>query len=105
MGIREDQTWGMSEAAGVFLNENEIPPEVCSHCQRPFPRPEPVIGNYTGMFDTEYSLHRYTLRDGRTADEFVQQTEWSSGPCIFLGLQVSDGTEYLWTAKEIEERI
>jgi hypothetical protein len=54
------------------------------------------------MFGTEYSLIRYYLPDGRTADEFLQADPWSSGPCFFLGLRVSDGQEFLWPQEDID---
>jgi len=105
MGIREDQIWGLTEEAIEFLSENEVPEEVCLHCHRPFPRHLERVDWYEGMFETQYPLYRHVLLGGETAVEFVQTIEWSSGPCIFLGLSVSDGREFLWTEDEIEERI
>jgi len=95
--------WGYPEAAIAFLNENEVPEVCCPTCSRPFPRDYEVVGHYSGMFDTEYPLHRHVLKDGCTADEFLQAAPWSSGPVHFLGLRVSDGTEFLWTEEEIDE--
>lgn len=57
------------------------------------------------MFENEYPLHRHVLKDGRYADEFLQACPWSSGPVAFLGLKVSDGTEFLWTEEEIEKHL
>jgi hypothetical protein len=59
------------------------------------------VGEYTGFND--YPLHRHQLKDGRTADEFLQAISWSSGPMFFLGLRVSDGTEFAWSEEEIEQ--
>jgi hypothetical protein len=53
------------------------------------------------MFDQEYHLYRHALKDGRTADEFLQVAPWSSGPMFFIGLKVSDGVEFIWTEEEI----
>jgi len=102
MGIREDQFVGFTPAADAFLAEHEVPPEVCPHCERPFPRNLEVIGHFHGMFETEYPLHRRVLKGGRTADEFLQAAPWSSGPVHFLGLRVSDGTELVCTEDEID---
>lgn len=103
MGIREDQFLGLPEAAITFLAENEVPEVSCPHCGRPFARNYEKVGVYHGMFDNEYPLHRHVLKDGRTADEFLQAAPWSSGPVHFLGLRVSDGTEFTWTEDEIDD--
>lgn len=49
------------------------------------------ISALIGMFD-ELTLHRYTLTNGDTADEFIQQEVWDCGPVIWLGLRYRDGT-------------
>lgn len=103
MGIRMDQHVGLTKEATEFLARNEIKPAVCNLCERPFPRKLEKIGRYPGMFGDDFPLNRHTLKDGRTADDFLQCAPWSSGPCHFLGLRVSDGTEFTWTEKEIEE--
>jgi hypothetical protein len=104
MGIREDQIWGLTEEAIDYLCENEIPEDVCPCCRRPFPRNLEQIDHYSGM-GTDYPLYRHRLLNGEAADEFVQTVEWSSGPCIFLGLCTSDGVEFLWTEEEIAKRL
>lgn len=101
--MRCDQFMGLTPAADAFLKENEIPQEVCECCKRPFPRKLEKIGTYHGMFMEESPLHRRALIDGRTADEFLQASPWSSGPMHFIGLRVSDGTEFVWSEEEIEE--
>lgn len=103
MGIREDQFMGFTDEARAFLEEYEVPQETCEFCLRPFPRKLEEIDHYFGMFDTKYPLFRHVLKDGRTADGFLQAAPWSSGPVLFLGLRVSDGTEFLWTEKEMDE--
>lgn len=109
MGIREDQPQGLPADAEVFLTANclLVGAKPCPHCGKPTiqVRKTEKCGEYIGMFDDEYLLLRYFLIDGRTADEFEQCAPWSSGPMIFLGLKVSDGTEFKWTEKDIEERM
>ena len=103
MGMRCDQFVGLPPAAVTFLEKHQPPLEVCEHCKRPFPRSLEQIGHFLGMFEDEYPLHRYVLKDGRTADEFHQISPWSSGPIHHLGLRVSDGIVFFWTEEEIEE--
>lgn len=103
MGMRCDQFVGLPPAAVAFLEKYEVPSKVCEYCKRPFPRKLEQIGSFQGMFDEKYPLHRHILKDGRTADMFHQVSPWSSGPIHHLGLRVSDGTEFVWTEKEIEE--
>jgi hypothetical protein len=100
--MRCDQFRGLSIDAIVFLSENELKTDVCHCCQRPFDNKLEQIGHYDGMFMDEYPLFRHKLTDGRTADEFHQASPWSSGPVHFLGLRVSDGTEFIWSEDEID---
>lgn len=107
MGIRCDQFVGLSPAADTFLEEHRMPLKICEHCGQTLPREsqQAIIGpidHYYGMFDNEYPLFRYVLKDGRTADEFHQASPWDCGPIHHLGLRVSDGTEFIWTEEEIE---
>jgi len=101
--MRMDQFAGLTKDASKFLTDNEVESTICNHCKRPFPRKLELIGTYIGMFMSEYPLHRHVLKDGKTADEFLQCAPWSSGPIHFLGLRVSDGTEFLWPVGEIDE--
>jgi hypothetical protein len=103
MGIREDQYIGLPQTAVAFLDEQETAVQICTCCNRPFPRDLQVVGHYHGMFDTEYPLYRHALKDGRVADEFLQASPWDCGPMFFLGLEVSDGTRFEWTEEEIEQ--
>lgn len=61
---------------------------------------------YSGMFDNEYALMKYTFPDGRVWEEYEQAAPWSSGPVIFLALKdTKTGTiikESLWSEAEIE---
>lgn len=105
MGIREDQFAGLTPAAHAFLQLHQVPAARCTTCERELPRNLEVIDQYHGMFETAYPLHRHVLRNGLTADEFLQAAPQSSGPIHFLGLRVSDGTEFVWTEDEINEWI
>jgi hypothetical protein len=93
---------GLPEDAYAFLKEHEKHPDPCPHCGRGYPPQTEEIGTYMGMFSDTYSLRRHFLKDGRTADEFLQAEPWSSGPCFFLGLKVSDGTTFEWPQESIE---
>jgi hypothetical protein len=98
-----DQHAGHCPAAQAFLEQNEVQPKICLHCKRPLPYKRKQVDTFFGMFDEEYPLWQRELKDGRTADEFLQAAPWSSGPVHFLGLQVSDGTVFEWTEEEMEE--
>lgn len=100
---RSDQHIGLTKEAINFLKDYEIKPRVCSECGRPHYVKLEKIDTFSGMFDTEYSLHRHYLIDDLYADEFLQCSPWSSGPMFFIGLKVSDGRKFLWTEDEIEE--
>jgi len=100
---RCDQFVGLPPAAEAFLDEHEVPAEICECCKRAFPRKLEEIGCFLGMFGNEYPLVRRILKDGRTADMFHQISPWNSGPVHHLGLRVSDGIEFVWTDEEIEE--
>lgn len=100
--MRTDQDFGMTVEATMFLRAN-VDVDECKTCQRPYPEKTEEVGYYDGMFGDKYPLYRHFLKDGRTADEFLQASPWSSGPCFFIGLKVSDGTEFLWPQDEIDK--
>jgi len=104
MGIRMDQFVGLPPAAEAFLEEHETAVQICSCCNRPFPRDLQVIGHYYGMFEQEYPLYRHVLKDGRLANEFLQVSPWDCGPMFFLGLEVNDGMRFVWTDEEIQQQ-
>lgn len=116
MGIRETQIQGLPSEAEKFLDENAKKSElkICSECkhQTGGERILTKCGTYIGMFEEEYDLSRYELKDGGYADEYEQCSPWSSGPVIFLGLKVVvkeevGEREYKieWSEQEIEERL
>ena len=101
--MRCDQFAGLPAMALFFLEQHELQPEprVCPTCNRPNLPERQVVGHYTGMFEDSYPLHRYKLKDGRTADEFLQASPWSSGPVHFIGLRISSGEEFLHSEEDI----
>jgi hypothetical protein len=61
-------------------------------------------GKFTGMYDSEYDLYKYTLPSGEIYREFVQFENWNSGPMFFIALRDTGGAEVsksLWTEKEV----
>lgn len=103
--MRCDQYIGLTDAAEKFLEENKIPNKVCPCCGRVIPKIPKIIGKCLGMFGTTCPLFRHRLKDGRTADEYLQASPWSSGPMFFIGLKVSDGKEFNWPQEEIDNVI
>lgn len=60
---------------------------------------------YSGMFDDEYPLHKYTFPDGQVYFEKVQAVPWSSGPVHFLALQDENGAwvhESFWAMEDMQ---
>lgn len=96
--MRCDQFLGLPESALEFLR---VWRKKCTCCSQFLPSPT-VIGYYVGMFEDKYPLTRYMLRNGITADEFLQEEQLSSGSMFFLGLRVSDGRVFQWTQEEID---
>jgi len=121
MGIRCDQFMGLNEWASNFVKGEPV--LVCvEEVTRVYPdgrretlEPHPVYESsvkmeesgelYSGMFEDEYPLHKYTLPDGRVYFERLQAAPWSSGPVHFLALQDESGNwipESLWAEETIE---
>ena len=99
--MRCTQDYGLSGKAVEFLYDEAKRLDQCAACGRYDGFESEDIGDY-GMFG-ELQYQRYHLEDGRTAEEFGQHCVWSSGPMIWLGLRVSDGTELLWDEEDMEE--
>ena len=100
MGIRETQPMGLAPRAEAFLKEHGILKDYCEHCDRNNGY-ERRVYQRVGMFD-DLALCEYTLKDGRTARQFVQREVWSSGPMIWTALEV-EGEKFLWPEEEIEK--
>jgi len=101
--MRTDQFAGLPAAAEKFLTENRRPPRTCPTCGHVTETYLEKYDTFTGMFMTQYPLYRHPLKGGRFAEEFLQTAPWSSGPVHFLGLRVSDGTEFTWSEADMEE--
>lgn len=92
---------GLPAEATVLLAVQAVRSSPCDHCGRDDGPVSKVIG-HVGMFD-DLALHEYELKDGRTAREVVQEEIWSSGPMIWLALELSDGSRIEWDPKDITE--
>ena len=58
------------------------------------------------MFNDGPMLMKYQLKDDSWVYEELQDTIWSSGPCIFTKLVNDKGEDlFVWTKREIEEYI
>lgn len=88
------------EAIGFLRNHGQLR-DRCPHCNRHSGYMSRIIGT-AGMFD-DLNLLEYQLDDGRTAKEVIQTEIWSSGPMIWLQLEVSDGTVFSWADDAIQE--
>lgn len=101
--MRCDSFMGLPGSAISFLNQHETVPEPCPCCKRGYPPQLEKIGSCNGY--DEYVLFRHFLNDGKTADEFLQVIHFDSGPVIFLGLKVSDGSVIEWSKEEINDSV
>ncbi len=89
--MRCDQPMGMTEAAEEYLKKYRKPARICPCCNQNMIRDDVVTyDEYQVAFGDGdgYPLHKYTLANGFLAEEYLQDTVWSSGPCFFLGLVV-----------------
>ena len=104
------QLFGLSSEATEFLKLNGqiVPTYKCPHCGGTLAEgiEKKVYASAAefGMFDDGPELHMYFLKDGKTVKEIVQDSPWSSGPCIFLCLQDEDGKRIgEWPQEDIEQ--
>jgi len=105
--MRCDQYMGMTDEAGDFLEENQIPREVCPTCKQSIPYDLKTISHYNGMYMNEYPLVRFELKNGGHADQYLQAQPWSSGPIAFIGLKVFNKKDKLiktfeWSQEDID---
>ena len=109
MGIRSTQIFGLTEEAERFLKDN-VAREDTSKC--------PTCGHVkdgemkshmykdassTGMFGDGPHLTEYTMRDGSTIREIIQDIHYSSGPCIFLCLEKDGARMFEWAKEDLIE--
>lgn len=56
-------------------------------------------------YDGANVMYRYTFRDGRVLEGYVQAEPWSSGPCTFMALRDAETKEpvpeTLWSEADI----
>lgn len=67
-----------------------------------------VIGYVRGQYKQRAgNRHRYTMRDGRVFEEFVEHVRWCGGPNYFIALRdVATGAVVpasSWTEKELRD--
>ena len=55
-----------------------------------------------GMFEDGPMLHEYNLVGGKVAREVIQAVPWSSGPCIFMCLEIDGKRMFEWSQEEID---
>lgn len=111
MGIRKTQIIGLKKEAGDFIKNNVKTIKKCCSCPNcTTPHIETLVmekyddASECGMFDDGPNLHKYQLKDNTWIYEVVQDSPWSSGPCIFLSLKHENGEiieESLWSDEEI----
>jgi len=62
---------------------------------------------FDGAYGGEYELDTYIHKDNHNVwiTEYLQATQWSSGPMYFIALKNASGPieETLWTEEEMEE--
>lgn len=97
--MRCSQSRGLPKEAGEFLRNFAEVKDFCRCCGRDDGYVKEQINEPQGFF-SDPALFKYTLRDGSTADEYIQREIWDSGPVTWLGLDVG-GRKYEWTQDDI----
>lgn len=106
--MRETQIIGLNNDALMYIQNNCQETEVlCSHCKqgkiKEILSVKYASAAHCGMFDDGPDLYEYTLKNGKKVKEVVQAVPWSSGPCIFLCLELDGSQLFPWSEKEINE--
>jgi hypothetical protein len=105
--MRCTQYFGLSASALEFLDTNAKKPEfkTCPTCgNEQIVKPSARIyasAKEQGMFSDGPELYEYDLQDGRVAREVVQAVPWSSGPCIFLCLEIDGEKVCQWPEEDL----
>ena len=111
---RSTQIMGLSPRAHRFLDKHGVtmPLVTCKTCGHSTGGAavcevyDTESGVAAGMFDDGPELRKWELQSGEWAKEVVQEVPWSSGPVIFLTLELQDGTRIGdWTEEEIQEAL
>lgn len=107
--MRCTQIYGLTEEARRFLDENckKETNEKCPNCghiisEKLASQCYKDVSN-TGMFEDGPFLMKYFLKDGKVANEIIQATPWSSGPCIFMCLEIEGKKMFEWSQEEIDK--
>jgi len=110
--MRCDQPMGLPTEASVFLEENcKMVPELsCPKCGHDITMKSKYscrkYGIYEGMFENEYPLVEYDLKDGSIVREALEACPWSSGPMMFLKLVDKDGKDlFVWGEESINSQL
>lgn len=100
--MRCSQEYGLPQEAMDFLRDNARVKDFCLCCGRDAGY-ERVQINETDESESfpDTALFRYVLKDGNTADEYIQTEIWDSGPMTWLGLDVNY-RKYEWSQNDIE---
>lgn len=118
MGIRQDQMIGLSNAALSFISElsqkdeivnirfvnGKLEDIVTAIVAKMVKNDKSDKYKFLGMFEDEYKLNAYLLKDGTKIYEKLQEDPWSSGPMFFLAL-VNENDEWIEATKWSEEEI
>ena len=106
--MRCTQIIGLTNEAQKFLDKNcrTEPIQFCPHCKKSIKEGK-IFNIYKsatneGMFNDGPYLHKYSLKNKKVAYEVIQATPWSSGPCIFLCLEIDNKRMFKWSQKEID---
>jgi hypothetical protein len=120
MGIRQDQMMGLSSSALSFISELSQKDEIVdirfvngklvdistATVAKIVENDKSENYKFFGMFEQEYKLNAYLLKDGKKIYEKLQASPWSSGPMFFLAL-VDENDEWIeatkWDEKVIEK--
>ena len=98
--MRATQWIGLNEDAIKFLLDNGERVKLCKcpTCSHEHGG-ELIKAKYDdaeGMYWDKYPLFSYPLTDGRVAKEVVDAVPWSSGPVIFLCLEIDGVRDFQW---------
>ena len=105
--MRCTQIVGLTQEALDFLVQNtkQITDMCCPHCLKEITKKADAViydsAKDSGMFEDGPELYKHNLQDGRIAREIVQAVPWSSGPCIFLCLEIDGKREFEWSEEEL----
>jgi len=105
--MRCTQIAGLQPEAQDWLEANcrKVPTGICKHCGKP--NGETLDGvvydgsGSSGMFEDGPHLQEYTTTEGKKVREVVQAAPWSSGPVIFLCLEIDGEQMFRWPEDKV----